>query len=549
MVRLAMREGFEEAKDALKKGRPSRAIEILRNLLAADPDNPELRVVLAEAYHRAKNDDRAFDHYHKAAAQLVARGELERGYRAFLDALALRAGEPEILFRAAECAKVLGRGGEFEQHLLALVQRASLSGDRRRLWALDELAALYPADLSVQQQRAEALAQADRLDECVDLYRRVAARLVDREADFVHVVRRAAHLAAGRPDLGAGLATLLLERGRPKEALGVVVGFYEKAPDHVDVLEVLVRCLETLGVDAKARAARVELVKARAVHGTREQILTDVDALLFKQPDDPAALEVAAHALGHAREAQRALETWRRLLRLATQRRLRAERERALTAVLKLAPEDEEALVAQIAIAVDHARFNEADELRRRLEVVRAERRGGAAGTHADGGAAARLAGPRPSAAPPPPSAPYAPPSAPYTPSAPPPSAAPSAPPPAYDHAAIVAALLAPAPVAAIEPTDDAEPTRGGIVGTQVLSDADVLDETTNGHAGPATRLVDLEADAFDEQTHDEVREDAPAPRPLVEDLLDEPSVERTHPQVGASRAYPLSLRVDDLDA
>jgi hypothetical protein len=180
---------------------------------------------------------------------------------------------------------------------------------------------------------------------------------------------------------------------------------------------------------------------------------------------------------------------------------------------------------------------------------VRAERRGGAAGTHADGGAAARLAGPRPSAAPPPPSAPYAPPRAPYTPSAPPPSAAPSAPPPAYDHAAIVAALLAPAPVAAIEPTDDAEPTRGGIVGTQVLSDADVLDETTNGHAGPATRLVDLEADAFDEQTHTEVREDAPAPRPLVEDLLDEPSVERTHPQVGASRAYPLSLRVDDLDA
>jgi tetratricopeptide (TPR) repeat protein len=446
-----MREGFEEAKDALKKGRPSRAIEILRNLLAADPDNPELRVVLAEAYHRAKNDDRAFDHYHKAAAQLVARGELERGYRAFLDALALRAGEPEILFRAAECAKVLGRGGEFEQHLLALVQRASLSGDRRRLWALEELAALYPLDLSVQQQRAEALAQADRLDECVALYRRVAAHLVDREADFVHVVRRAAHLAAGRPDLGASLAMLLLERGRPKEALGVVVGFYEKAPDHVDVLEVLVRCLEKLGVDPKARAARVELVKARAVRGTREQVLTDVDALLFKQPDDPTALEVAAHALGHAREVQRALETWRRLLRLATQRRLRAERQRALAAVLELAPDDEEALVAQIAIAVDHARFSEADELRRRLETARAVRRGGPAGTHAEGGAAARLAGPRPSAAPPPPSEPT------YVPRAPP-------------------------PVAARGPGDDAEPTRGATVGTRISSDDDLLDEASIEH-------------------------------------------------------------------
>lgn len=366
---------LEEAAEHAKRGRWAKAIEAYRLALAEEPDNAELRVVLADAYRRTKNDERAFHHYHRAAMLLLSKGDPGRAAAALLEANAITPGAPDVLWRLCEALKALGRGDDLVPYLVALIRAASAPGDRRRLWALEELFLLHPDDLSVAQQRAEALAEADRIDDAVLAYKKLAARLGQREAELVQVLFRAAKIAEGRADLGADLAGVLLAHGRAKDALAVIVGFYEKQPDDVAVLETLVRTLEALGATEKAVAARIELVKTRAAQGSRAQVVAEIDALWAVAPEDPVALEVSAHALALVREPARAQDVWRRLLRVAERRGLRAERDRAIVAVLKANPDDEEALELGIQMHASAARFQEADTLRQRLGAVRALKR------------------------------------------------------------------------------------------------------------------------------------------------------------------------------
>jgi len=366
---------LEEAAEHVKKGRWAKAIEVFRAVLADEPENVELRVALADTYKKAKNGERAFHHYHRAAMLFLGKGEYNRAAVALSEANTLSPNTPDVLWRLCEAMKAIGRIEECVPHLVALIRAAAAPGDRRRLWALEELFVLHPDDLSVGQQRAEALGEAGRVDESVLAYKKLAARLSQREHELVQVLFRAAKIAEGRPDLGADLANVLIAHGRGKDALAVIVGFYEKAPDDIAVLETLLRSLEAIGANDKAIAARVELLKARAATGARSPVIADVEALMIAAPDDPMAIEVCAHALVLVREPARALDAWRRLMRICERRGLKNERDRAVHQVLKSNPDDEEALELAAVAHAAASRFNEADAIRKRLVAVRALKR------------------------------------------------------------------------------------------------------------------------------------------------------------------------------
>jgi len=374
--RIVSREKrLEEAAEHLKKARYPKAIELYRQLLGEEPDNVELRTTLAQAYRKAKNNERAFHHFHKAATVYLQKNEHQNALTSLEAASELSPNTPEVLYRLCECLKVLGKSAELKRELVSLVRAAAAPGDRRRLWGLDELFRFHPDDLSVGQQRAEALAEAGRVEDAVTAYKQLSAKLSHRGQEFVQVIYRAGQIASERPDLGSDLASVLLAKSRTKEAMALILGFYERSPDDVGVLETLLRCLEALGATDKIVPARVELVKARARTGARGPTVQAVDELLSLSGEEPGPLEVAAHALALVREPQRAVEVWRRLARTADRRGLKPERERAVAALLASNPDDEDGLELAANAHVQAARFQEADELRRRLAEVRALKR------------------------------------------------------------------------------------------------------------------------------------------------------------------------------
>lgn len=366
---------LEEAASFVRRADFARAIDVYRSVLSVDPDNADVRADLADAYFRSGNRERAFHHFHRAATLYMNRAATERALAMLQSANGVSPNEPDILFRIAECLKTLGHRDALREPLFALVQVARAKGDRRRLWALEELTAIYPDELDLAEQYADALAEAGRLGEAVHLYKQVANCYAPNSADFLRVLELAIQASADQTELAVEVAKFALAHHRPKEALNILVPHYEERPDHIPVLETLLAALSAMGAADKIIPARIELIKARVKLNQRPQGLHDVAELVAQAPRHPQALEVAAHAYGFFGEAEQAKEVWRELLRIAEQASLRAECDRAALAILKTDPDDEEALMVGARSLRESGRVNEAVALEARLQEVRARNR------------------------------------------------------------------------------------------------------------------------------------------------------------------------------
>lgn len=365
---------IELAEELLRKGKYADAVERLRQLLSAEPEDAELRGRLAEAYRLSGNTERAFHHFNKAAAIYTRRSEVLGACRMLKSANTVSPNEPDILFRMAECMKLLGNKGEFEQVLRQLVTVARASGDRRRVWALDELAEIYPDDLDLAIAHATSLGEAGRVEDAIDAWKKVSARLDARGDDIAPLLRQAAALAADKPEVGVDLAEILLVHGKARDALAVLVPYYEKYPDDVRVLEALLRALEHIGATDKIIPARIELVKARTKLGQRGLAVTEITKLLKQAPTEPLALEVCAHACAAFGIIGEATRLWFQLARIYDQLGRTAGRDRALFACLKANPNHEQALEMGARVLEAAGRSDEAASLARRLAEIRRAR-------------------------------------------------------------------------------------------------------------------------------------------------------------------------------
>ncbi len=371
-------EAFEKADELLRKGKYPQAIELLRALLGAQPENGELRAKVAEAYRLSGNLERAFHHFNRGAQVFQRAGDLPGACRMLKAANSVSPNEPDILYRMAECLKLLDSQIELDLVLKQLITVARGVGDRRRLWALEQLCSRYPKDIELAVQHASALGETGRIDDAVTAWKRVSAHLEVLGIDFVPMLKKAAEIAAERADVGVDLAEVLLIARHPRDALAVLVPFYEKFPDDIGVLGALVRALEQLGAIDKVIPARIELIKTRVKRGHRELAFQEVSRLMEVAPDDPLALEVSAHTFGAFGFRGDASALWRRLAKLHERLGRVAERNRAILMLLKINPDDPEALALGARWLSEAGHEREASALRLRLnEIVQVQDQAG----------------------------------------------------------------------------------------------------------------------------------------------------------------------------
>lgn len=368
------RRDLDAAEEELRKGRYGEAVERFRSLLSRDPENPDLRSRCADAYRLAGNSDRAFHHYNKGAGIYQRLGDARNALRLLVYANALSPNEPDILFRMAECKRALNDLRDFEVLLNQVVAAARAPGDRRRLWALEELCARNPEDGHLAARRAEVLVEVGRIDDALLSLRAVLPRLDPRQVDLMPVLQRAAAEGAERPLLGVEAAGIMLSQRRCREALILIVPFYEKFPEDIRILETLIAALEGLGAREKVIAARVELIKARTRSGQRDSTLRDVADLIAMAPEEPSALEIAAHAYGVFEQAAMAARVWRTLAQIYERSGRKYDYHRAILMQLRQDPDDADALALGAQALRDAGRGDEAAVLERRLTSLFQER-------------------------------------------------------------------------------------------------------------------------------------------------------------------------------
>ncbi len=361
---------LERAEELLRQGRYADAVDRFRELLSHDPERAELRGRVAEAYRLAGNPERAFHHFHKASSLFVRQHNLLGAARMLEAANQVSPNEPDVLYRLAEVLKSLGKERALRSVLKNLVKAASAPGDRRRLWALDELVQLAPNDFDSQVDRAKALLEVGRVREAVIIWKQVSDHLAARGVDFAPWLQRAAETEPDRLEVGVNLCQILLKHQRHREALALLVPYYEKFPDDVDLLTGLVVALKGLGAKEKILPAQLELLKARTRSGQRTEALEELRQLLQAHPRDPRVLEVSAHACAAFGLTGEACRLWFDLATLYDQHAMAKERDRVVLRVLETKPDHEGALSLGARVLRNAGRAEEAASLEARLAEV-----------------------------------------------------------------------------------------------------------------------------------------------------------------------------------
>lgn len=176
-----------------------------------------------------------------------------------------------------------------------------------------------------------------RLRDAADWYTRSERDLADgRHALAIRALRRAAALDPERRDYRLGLARALVEDGQDSSATQVLLGLRESTPEdpivNLQLARLEARRGETNGAiryyqsalygswsggsaDA-GRLARIELILYLLAHDQRGRAVSELVALSANLPDDPALLNQAGRLLLDAGEPRRAIEQFRRSLRV-----------------------------------------------------------------------------------------------------------------------------------------------------------------------------------------------------------------------------------------
>ena len=334
-----MKAEVSRADALVRDGRPVEAVNILRTLLTRHPDDPDLRRRLAEAYLAANNRERAFHHFNRAAHLFSSFGEAESAARMWIAADGVSPNEPDVLFRLAQAQLGLGLGDSTSTRatLSRLVVAASAAKDRRRLFALDALHRLEPANVALAIQRARALEEVDRLDDAL-----AAWQALNALSEIIDLAER--HM--DRPSLSASVVRLLLDLHRPQDALKLARRALDHHPEDIEIVQVTVRALEILGPAVHLIQARIALVRLLAKDPGRKQapVIDEVNRLTTVAPSNPEVLEAASAVYAQFGMQKESILVELRLAQVHDAEGRPQARDRALARLLKIDPHNREGL-------------------------------------------------------------------------------------------------------------------------------------------------------------------------------------------------------------
>ena len=229
---------FELAHLDLAGGRLDEASRRLEPIVAADPDNPVFRDMLAKTYRR--------------------KGDYPRSIGLYRQAVAAAPDDPEIRYNLAVTLQEAGRSAEAFEAIteairrdpsrpeahnalgIALAQQGKLG---EALTEFDRAAELDPRDARAQNNRGNVLRQMGRHAEAENAYRRAVA------------------IAPRYAEAWNGLGTVEVSQGRPAEAILDFERALELAPRYHEARLNLGIAYETMGDRPKALAAYQDFIR------------------------------------------------------------------------------------------------------------------------------------------------------------------------------------------------------------------------------------------------------------------------------------------------
>jgi tetratricopeptide (TPR) repeat protein len=152
---------LKDAARARKKGRRQKAIALYRELLAVEPENPDLHRRIAPLLAETKQPAAAWESYRRAVDRLVSQGFVEQAVGVLREASVHLPREPEVWGQLADLE--LRRRRPVDAHKVLLEGRRHFRSKRNRSHAILLLLRarkLAPRDFSTNYDLAGLLAKA-----------------------------------------------------------------------------------------------------------------------------------------------------------------------------------------------------------------------------------------------------------------------------------------------------------------------------------------------------------------------------------------------------
>jgi tetratricopeptide (TPR) repeat protein len=278
----------------MSSGQVRKAVPELERLVAAEPNDPRLRLFLAEAHVRAGATEAAIAQLKLAAARYERDGAGMKAMAVHLQTLRLSPTHREALIglgrhyadlglqadAAATFGKALAAASAPAERLAVLA--AILEGDPDNLADRLRLAEAWAASGHMQEAGREFRAVADALEHKADdtVWARVAERLLYyNPGDVAHAKRLAGHYLAEKA---------------PQLALPRLRKAWEARPRDVEVLGLLADAFAQLGQSQKAIACLKEMASLYDQSGLASELDDCWQRILAFDPNDRDALSALA---------------------------------------------------------------------------------------------------------------------------------------------------------------------------------------------------------------------------------------------------------------
>jgi len=287
----------EKARKLAARGDARKAISILRDFLAQDPEDDRTLIRLADLHRRCGDDADAVDALSRAAELYARRGFALKAAAALRQAAAIVPGDLALLERLGEANAQLGMNREAALCLNQVTEVVALTGDRERLLALRRrILDLLPGDAGAVIRLVDVLVAAGEREQAVRLLEEAAAaRREPAQAELrILLMERLADLRPEDVPLALELGRALLERGAPKRALARLKPCFAAGHRDVALLSLLAQAFEALGLLAKAGATWREIAHAHQRAGLVTELRAAWEKLLALLPGDAEATHALA---------------------------------------------------------------------------------------------------------------------------------------------------------------------------------------------------------------------------------------------------------------
>ncbi|MFT7622795.1 MAG: tetratricopeptide (TPR) repeat protein [Myxococcota bacterium] len=270
---------LQTADRLVEKGKVKKAISMYQRVVEADPDDVKSRLKMGDLQSRAGELPDALRTLNDVARRFEDDGNYLKSVAIYKRMLRLDDGLHSAHVALARVYNQLGLVNDaISQYQSAISVLASRKRQLDKLYVIRELLELDPDNVRARVRLAEDFLAEDKPDDGVRELR-LAAETLDRQGctdEFINVAERLLHHQPEDAVVSRRLASLLLDRGAPQEALVRLQACFRAYPQDSEVLDMLSRAFVQLGQSHKALTVLRELSRVHDRNGLvrdREDVL------------------------------------------------------------------------------------------------------------------------------------------------------------------------------------------------------------------------------------------------------------------------------------